>query len=364
MRSTPIYINARFLTQPVTGVQRFAIELSRQLKYSGLDVHFVAPQNILQKDIARDLKPIIFGKLQGHLWEQIELPFFLRRRKSPLLINFANTAPLLYGNQIVTIHDLAFRVNPAWFSKAFTGYYNFLIPKIARNAKKILTVSNSIKQELENAFDLSHDKIEVVYNAASITSVKLNATEEIIKELPKKYILIVSSLDARKNFSRLIKAFGLIKSKNVTLLIIGGKNKIFADSTEHQSITGANSIKFMGYVSDQQLRLLYENATIFIYPSLYEGFGIPNLEAMQASCPVITSNIEAIKEVCSDAVAYIDPYDEEEIAKKIDLLLSDEDLREELRHKGFARSQQFTWEKSAAKLIRTIQEVASPSQFR
>ena len=126
-----IFVNARFLTQPLSGVQRYGIECSRQIKKLHPEATFVAPGNILHTDIAKELNVKIVGKNTGHLWEQVDLPFYLARHKSPPLLSLANTAPLLYSNNFVTIHDLAFYHHPEWNSKAFSAWYNILIPRLA-----------------------------------------------------------------------------------------------------------------------------------------------------------------------------------------------------------------------------------------
>ena len=145
-----IIINARFLTQKVTGVQRFAIEISRIIHNLNKEIVFVSPADILDRELANELGVITIGKRSGTLWEQIDLRMYLAANKNPLLINFCNTGLLFYQNQIVTVHDMSYKVNPKWFSKKFYLWYNFLIPNLAKYSQKVLTVSNSSKNDLIN----------------------------------------------------------------------------------------------------------------------------------------------------------------------------------------------------------------------
>src|SRR3972149_8611226 len=143
-----IIVNSRFLTQKITGVQRNAIEISRELRKLYPDITFISPQNIYHRNIASELNVILFGRLRGHLWEQIDLHRYLNKNNKPLLLNMANTAPISYKNQIVTICDLSFLRHPEWFSKTFYFYYRFLIPKIVKNSLKIVTISKFSKNEI------------------------------------------------------------------------------------------------------------------------------------------------------------------------------------------------------------------------
>jgi len=157
MEQIMIVVNSRFLTQKITGVQRHAIELSLQLKQLRPDIKFVAPKNIIHTDIASLLKVETVGTRTGHLWEQISLPRYLKKhnKEKTLLLCLANTAPLYYKNKIVTIHDVSFLANPQWFDKKFYYFYRFLIPRIARNAQTVITVSEFSKKEIIGKMKIS-----------------------------------------------------------------------------------------------------------------------------------------------------------------------------------------------------------------
>jgi len=339
-------INGRFLTQKLTGVHRYAFEICCALHQLGFEFILLSPQNILS-NYDCPFEVIKIGKFSSHIWEQLELPYYINRHyKDSVLINFTGLGTLLHKNNISTIHDLSFLENPAWFSFWYYHFYKFLTPLIAKKAIKIITVSEFSKKELIDKLNIKEEKISVVYNAVSD---KLINSKSVSNE---SYILSVSSIDPRKNFIRLIEAYNLLKNKSYKLIIVGKKNKIFRDfdvKTQHN-----NQIIFTGYVSDSELADLYRNATIFVYPSLYEGFGIPNLEAMNNECPVITSRIPPHLEVCQDAALYFNPEDINDIAKQIDLVLDNSDLREKLIIKGKMQVQKFGWRESAKQILNII----------
>lgn len=343
-----LVVNARFLTQKITGVQRFAIEISKSLKLQLPNVRFVSPAEIIHKEVASFLEVETYGKLNSHLWEQLELPVYLKKHKNPLLINFSNTAPLFYKNQVVTIHDLSFIINPAWFSKPFRIFYSFLIPKIARKSVKVITVSNSSKKDIHQLLGIDLSKIEVIYNSISADFKNINNIKK--KNMYGKYILAVSSLDPRKNFLNLIKAFIEANLPNTKLVIVGSENKVFSNQNIKDLVYNNKSIVFTGYVDDGELINLYRHALLFIYPSLYEGFGLPPLEAMACSCPTIVSKVASLPEVCGEASYYINPNNITSITEGIIKLAESEKLRAELINKGLKRVNLFNWEASATKL--------------
>lgn len=166
--SSRLVVNARFLTQHMTGVQRYAVEICLELKrMKGNDIVFVSPCDIVQKKYAEILNVQIIGHHKGHLWEQVDLPIFLKKQGCPLLLNLCNTAPLFYRNKIVTVHDVAFMAYPQTFSKSFLYFYKFMIPRIMRTARKVITVSEFSKNEIVKYYGIEKSKIAVVYSAVS-----------------------------------------------------------------------------------------------------------------------------------------------------------------------------------------------------
>lgn len=348
-----IVINSRFLTQNLTGVQRFAIEISLHLKKNlGNEIIFLSPNNIVQKEYAKQLEVQIIGKHTGHLWEQIDLPLHLRKIGKPILINLANMAPIFYSNKISTIHDVAFLAFPETFSKSFLFAYKFLIPRILKTSKHIITVSNFSKEEIIKAYHIKNDHISVIYNAVS-NNFKYKKNDSLKQE---RYFLAVSSLNYRKNFIAVLQAFVRYakSNSNENLYIIGDIKNTNFKNLNIDIYKKHPHIKFLGRVSDKELIEYYSNAIGFIYPSLYEGFGIPPLEAQKCNCPVLLSDISPLKEVFKDSGIYCNPYDINDIATKMAFLVENTDV---YIQKGTLNTQRFSWDKSVESLISIIQKI-------
>ena len=347
-----LVVNARFLTQKISGVQRYAIEISKELKKLNYDVKFITPKNVIHHTLAEELGAEICGTFTGHLWEQIDFYLYLLRNNRPLLLNFSGLSPLMYEKKIITVHDLAFIRHPEWFSKKFYYFYKNLLPFAITNSIAVITVSDFSKNEINQLLQYSLDRIYVVYNSV------LKNSQKIINNdfLKRPYILSVSSIDLRKNFKNLILAFNKLDVNDYDLVIIGAESSVFKKQNLWKLISNNNSIHFTGYLSDDELYLYYKNAALFIYPSLYEGFGIPPIEAMAFGCPTIVSNTTSLPEVCGDASFYVDPYDISDIALGMKTVLNNDSMRNELIKRGYERIKLFSWQKSALKIVEIIEK--------
>lgn len=347
-------VNGRYLTQKATGVHRYAFEICNKLHEMGVDFHVAIPQEI-EPSYKFDFKTVRCGSLKTHLWEQISLPRYLKSIGNPLLISFTGCGPLNYNNQIMTIHDVSHERYPQWFSKNYYRFYHFMMPRIGKKAHAILTVSEFSRQEIVDTLGLDANKIHVVHSNVPFHNKPSN--EEILSYRPspdaERYIIAVSSMDPRKNFSRLVEAFRHIDDKSVKLYIIGMSFKAF-NTPDLQQLTSKN-VHLPGYIPDEALQSMYQNALLSVYPSLYEGFGLPPLESMTYGCPVINSDIPALREVSEDAAIYVDPYDTHNITMTINRLLKDADLRQELRIKGLEQIKKYSWEKSASQVYELAQ---------
>jgi glycosyltransferase involved in cell wall biosynthesis len=361
MKNT-IVVNARFLTQNVTGVQRFAIEISKQLKLIYTDqIIFVSPKNVLNSELAKELGVIIVGGNKGHLWEQLDLPKYLRKNGNPLLLNLANMAPIWYHNKISTIHDVAFLTFPNTFSKQFVLLYKFIIPKIIRNSVQIITVSEFSKTEIIKFYNIAENKISVIYNAVDDS---FEYKEDLVLSL-SDYFVAVSSLNHRKNLLRTLESFVFFNENNpsVSLCVIGDlKNDAFKE-INFQKYKDNLNIKFCGRLSDEELIRYYSNATGFIYPSLYEGFGLPPLEAQACECPVIISDVTSLPEIFLDSALYCSPYSVSSMTEAFEKIFYDKNLRKDLRAKGKNNIKRFSWEKSATDLCKIIDIKLIPSDL-
>ncbi|MEP6611060.1 MAG: glycosyltransferase family 1 protein [Mucilaginibacter sp.] len=351
-----IYINARFFSQKLTGVQRFAINISIALSKLRDDVCFLAPPDITENDTTLKLKILKIGKRSGPLWEQIDLPLFLKKRSNPLLINLGSTAPIFYKNQIVSHHDITFIKYPQSFSKSFRAYYSFLVPKMLKKSKLFITVSEFSKKEISGYFNYPAKKIHVIPNAID----QKFHPAPIKTKNKKKYLLAVSSPNYHKNFERMIEAFFLADlGDSIELKIVGSQESNFTRSDLMTKMTDNPGIKFLGHISDDQLISLYQNASVFIFPSLYEGFGIPPLEAQACGCPVISSNRASMPEVLKDSVLYFDPEDVNAISTLIKVVLNEHKVSANLIEAGIKNASRYSWIDSASKLNNLINDINS-----
>lgn len=315
-------INGRFLTQGITGVQRFAHEIIRELDsiVKPGEYKILAPRNIIYKELNyKNIDIEICGNLVGHLWEQLELPFYVRKNKAQLL-NLCNTAPIMNPG-IVTIHDIQTRVHPEFFSKKFALWYNLMNKFNIKNSKKIITVSEFSKSEIIKYYGVSSEKINVIYNGWQHMD-RIERDESILAKLKIKteeYILGVSSINPNKNFKYIL---GLAKLHPEYRFVIVGKknNDIFKDGTIEES----ENLIWAGYVSDEELKSLYANAKAFLFPSFYEGFGIPPLEAMACGCKnVFVSNTSCLPEIYKTKVEFFNPYNPKELNLNVSKLNKD-----------------------------------------
>jgi glycosyltransferase involved in cell wall biosynthesis len=332
-----IYIDGKFLTKDVTGVQRYANSLIYEFQQASFDFNIIHPENSF------------IGVRSKTVWEQL-LPYEIN---NGLLFCPTNTGPIAYKNKILTLHDGAVLSHPEWFSKNFSRMRKFLIPILVNSSLKIITVSNFSKSHICEALKIKDDKVEVIYNGINTNKFKpmgISPKVLIKYNLKKPYILFVGSVEPRKNLTRMVNSWirlPEIYKKEFDLIIVGKKNWIFKDVI----IKKENSIKELGYIEDDELIRLYSMAKVFVYPSLFEGFGLPVLEAMACGTPVITSNSSALPEVGGEAVLYVDPKNEENITTKMIELLENESLQEELTIKGMSRSKLFSWKNTATKTI-------------
>lgn len=347
-------VNGRYLTQKATGVHRYAFEICNKLHEMGVDFHVAVPKEI-HPDYKFSFKVVKCGSFNTHLWEQISLPRYLKHIGSPLLISFTGCGPLNYSNQIMTIHDVSHERYPEWFSKNYYRFYHYMMPRIGKKAHAVLTVSEFSKKEIVDTLGINAEKIHVVHS--NVPFHNKPSKEEVLSFTrnpeAEKYILAVSSMDPRKNFIRLVEAFDKIKDKSVKLYIIGMSFKAF-NTPDLQKLIGEN-VHLPGYISDEKLQTMYQNALLSVYPSLYEGFGLPPLESMTYGCPVINSDIPALREVSQDAALYVDPCNVDDITQKIEQLLVDEPLRKELQEKGLLQIKKYSWDKSAKQVYELAQ---------
>jgi glycosyltransferase involved in cell wall biosynthesis len=354
----PIAVNGRFLSRAPTGVDRFAGELLREWARADAgkkDIRIVVPAGNVETVAAFEDVPVEpVGRLKGHMWEQIELRAHCSRE---FLISLCNTSSMSHPAQLVVLHDAAIMAFPSTYSFAFRNWYRLLHYQLMRRVGTIATVSEFSASELRKHYKSNRQDIEVIYESGEHI-LRVAPDREILKRigvLDEPYVLVVGSQSPNKNFANVLKAIELLGDVRIRVVAVGGTNKrIFADVDRRD--TGLVSA---GYVTDGELRALYEGAQCFLFPSLYEGFGLPPLEAMQCGCPTLVSRRAALPEVCGDAAAYCDPSDPADIARQLQVILDSGALRDELRRAGLARSKMFSWKKAAAQFEDIILQKAS-----
>jgi glycosyltransferase involved in cell wall biosynthesis len=356
-----IDINGRFLTQATTGVQRVAEQL-----VLALDSELAADPELRSRYSFRLLTPVgngqrrlalthiqtaAVGRLSGQLWEQVELPGQSRGR---LLINLCNTAPLGVRS-VVVIHDASVFAVPSAYSRAFRIWYRTLIPLLGRRALRVVTVSQFSRGELSRLAGISPDKMDLLPLGAEHI-LRAPADLGIFKRVPVergRFILAVGSRSPHKNVGAVVTAISRMGAEQLPLVLAGGSNpRVFGGS---DAVDGLQA----GYVTDGELRALYENAACFVYPSLYEGFGLPPLEAMLCGCPAVIANAASLPEVCGDAALLCDPRDPDDIARNICMVTGDQACRDDLRKRGLDRARTYTWKRAAQALLAILDRVDS-----
>lgn len=310
-----IFVNARFLTQPISGVQRYAIECSRKIKKIWPETRFLCPKNVWNNDVFQELGAEVVGSHTGHIWEQLDLRQFASANGKLPLLNPCNTAPLLYTNNITTIHDLAFHHHPEWNSRKFSTWYNFLIPRIARKSRHVFTVSETIASEIVRAYKIPHERISITYNGISEIMMPVSGSQ------PEKQpiLLSVGTFNQRKNQAALVNGFlGSHAAKTHKLILVGDKNRIFSESgLDTGSLSGKN-VEIRSGLSETELAMLYWQAEIVASTSLYEGFGIPLAEGLANGCKLICSEIPVYKELYGQVSTFCNPNNPTQIAAAID----------------------------------------------
>jgi glycosyltransferase involved in cell wall biosynthesis len=319
-----ICINGRFLSHPVTGVQRYARELlwkfdafSASIAHSkNPQIEVLVPANVARIPLYKRLHVRKIGFLSGHLWEQLELPFYCRGK---LLFTPGAAAPLLHRWNAVTMHDTAVFSAPAGYSLCYRMWYRMLGRLLGRTAIQVFTVSEFSKHEIVKWTGASSNKIMVTH----LGSEHIRRVQEDVSIITKhglksgKFILAVGVENSNKNVYGILRAIDLLKQPDIPLVIAGGRNQdVFGTA-----VPISQSVKQVGYVSDAELRALYEHAACLAFPSFYEGFGLPPLEAIACGCPIVVSTKGSLPEIFSGSALFTDAGNPSDIAEKLQCAL-------------------------------------------
>ncbi|NTS66797.1 glycosyltransferase family 4 protein [Sphingomonas sp. HHU CXW] len=351
-----LVVNARFLTQPITGVQRHAVEVSRRLRHMLPNVRFVTPGGVLHADLACELGAEQVGRTHGHLWEQAELPRYLDG--APLL-SLCNAAPIALTRQIVTIHDAAPFSVPQAYSRPFRTWYRFMIRALGQRSSAIMTDSKFSADELMRRADIPTDKLTVVpLGCDHILATGRNQAVLDRHELRgRRYLLAVGSSSPHKNYAALLRVARHMSNQPFLFVIAGGTSaRVHAIEDEVDANPGRSDshIRHVGRVTDAELRTLYEHADGYVHPSYYEGFGLPPLEAMALGCPVMSARAGSLPEVLSDGALYFDPHDDADMAAAIARFMDDAVLRDRLRDRGLIRAAAHSWDRTAQEVLALV----------
>lgn len=298
----------------------------------------------------------------GHLWEQLQLPLLVKGR---LLWSPANSGPIMLGRQVVTVHDIAVIDHPEWFNARFAAWYRWMTPRLVRRAFRVIAVSEFTKRRLVEVTGVDESRVSVVPNGVDKRfnprrPDKVAALRHRLGIPSSNYVLSLATLEPRKNLAGQLEAWSRCVSHlpdSVWLVISGakGKDHVFGNLQLHDV---PPRVYFTGYVRDEDLPALYGGAIAFLYPSFYEGFGLPVLEAMASGTAPIVSNLTAPQEVAGDAGIVVDPHDPDSIASAIVRLVKDGFWRGELEHRSVRRSQAFSWTRTADSTWQVLEEAA------
>jgi glycosyltransferase involved in cell wall biosynthesis len=356
-------INGKFAAQRVTGVQRVAYELLRAMESiegeaSALEV--AVPENAKDLDFICSAKRLV-PWFRGELWEQVSLPLATR---GEMLVSLCNSGPIFKRRQVVMVHDTAVYDTPHTFSRAFRTWYRIKFAMLLRRAPLVLTVSSFSKRRICTLLGIDTSRVRVVRPGADHLE-RVVPEPSVIDRLKLRglpYCVIVGSLDPRKNLARVLLAIERLGHlKEVKFVIVGGANaRIFSGEKEPQLGESRQNERVVraGYVTDAELKALYENAVCLVFPSLYEGFGLPPLEAMSCGCPAIVSTHPALAEACGDAALACDASSVDDIAGKIATMVDDTRLRETYRLRGLSRAMAWRWQDAARELMNALKSKA------
>ena len=335
-----LVVNGRFRLQKMTGIQRVGEAITARLQTPYV---VIKPQKHA-------------GGMAGHAWEQFVLP---ARAKGRLIWGPCNTGPITAASQVLTIHDAAVFDHPEWFSQSFVRLNRGLWPTLAKRARHIVTVSHFSKGRISEVLNIPENKITVIWNGvgesfkpSSRAAIEIATASVGIANRP--YFATLSTIEPRKNLKLVLQAWTKAKPylpSDMVLLVIGGNGaKAVFGRPRTDDFTTSEGVVFSGYVAETMLPPLLSGAQGVLYPSIYEGFGLPVLEAMACGVPAVTTHLTSLPEVGGDAALYVDAEDPQGLANTLINLANSEDLRRERSAMGLERAKLFSWDQAAASM--------------
>lgn len=350
-----LFINGKFFSQRITGTQRYARELLNhfdqllgQEPYRHFSIEVLAPRNARLVPSYSSLRVRTVGILRGTMWEQLELPWYCRGH---LLFTLSGGAPMLHSRNVVTIHDAAVVAVPAGYALPYRLWHRAICRWMAQTSAHVFTDSQFSKLEIMKWYNAPQDKVSVHYlGSGHFSSLQADASALTRFGISGRYILAVSSYNPNKNFLRVIEAINRLHSIDAQLVLVGGTD----DHIYRETMNLPIGVCSLGYVSDSELKALYQHAACFVFASLYEGFGLPPLEAMSSGCPVVLSRAASLPELFEGAAIFCDPYNPDDIASAISRALNAPLLTAQ-ESETFAAN--FTWNRCAREVLDIIQSL-------
>jgi len=302
------------------------------------------------------------------LWEQALLPWVARHEGLDLLHNMAFVGPLASNCPfVITVHDLSFLFYQHSFRSLRRRYLQLFARMSLRRARRVIAVSESTKQDLVEIYDVSPAKIDVVHNGVDASYQPLPADQVAAfrqqQGLPERFVLFVGTLEPRKNVVRLIEAYARLPKERPPLVLVGGKGWFYDEIFRRvEALELSDEVHFSGFVPAEDLPLWYNAADLFVYPSIYEGFGLPPLEAMACGTAVITSTASSLPEVVGKAGKLVDPTDTEALASAMEEVLGDWELQVQMQAAGLVQAKGFSWKETAEKTVESYRHALAPRE--
>ena len=348
-------VNGRFLARIATGVDRYAREILREMDAlifqrhpltAGLTLDILCPAGSVEASPFVNIPLRLLPSAPGHFWEQFILPGYVRGG----LLSLCNTGPLVLKTQIVCIHDLNSRITPESYGFMFRAVYRVLVPALGRRAAQLVTVSR-FSQKTIGRFDIKPvDEVTVIHDGYEhVLGWNPDRSALAGADLPNPFVLLVGSKAPHKNVAIIYAIAAELAGRGISLVVAGGEDAtVYA--RQHSDPLPPN-VKHLGRVNDDDLAYLYRQALCLVFPSKTEGFGLPVLEAMALSCPVISSDAASLPEVCGEAALYASPDDAGAWLAAIGRLAAEPMLRKNLASAGPKRSKAFSWRQGAEKYL-------------
>lgn len=367
---TRLLVDSISLLSPLTGIGRYTYEVSKYLKNKDNVIveYFYGyySNNLLKPSSGTEIKNLKSIIVKNNWIKKIvrKLLFASSRIFAPSYDlywqpNFIPNSGIKAKKIVTSVHDFSFILYRDFHPKERVEHIDKYFYKNVIRSDMLITGSQYTKNEILHKLDFKENEVKVIYHGIDHDLFKVYKDISIDFELPSKFILSVGSIEPRKNLLGLLKAYDILDEnlkKEYKLVLVGFKgweNKKIMDILNNNQ----ENIHYLGFVSDEELAKVYNLASLFVFPSFYEGFGLPPLEAMACGTPVVSSNLTSMPEICMNAAVYCDPNDAKDIKNKIEFVLNDVNLQNSMIQKGLERAKQFTWEKSANEHMKVFEKV-------